>query len=269
LSPDGKSAVTSITDRSGNEDLWIYDTARGIPTRFTFDPRNDRQPAWSPDGNTLYFSSNRKGAYALFRKASNGAGTEELLLGDSINKSPLSVSPDGKLLLYVQQGEKTLSDLWVLRLTQQGGKPEPRVFLQTPFNEPGGQFSPDGQWVAYASYESGQYQVYAAPFPGPGGKRQISSGGGNFPHWKRDGKAIFYVTLDGQLMVAEVAARPTSNSATLEVGRVQKLFDGIIITRGLNYDVSADGQKFLVVDDGVATARPLTLLQNWPASLRK
>ena len=254
-------------DRSGDPDLWIYDAARGIPTRFTFDPKDDREPVWSPDGSTLYFSSNRKGAFDLFRKASNGAGTEELLLADSANKTPTSVSPDGKLLLYGRSGEKTLNDLWVLPLTpaQGGGKPEPRVFLQTPFAEQRGQFSPDGQWVVYQSNESGPNQVYAAPFPGPGGKRQISSGGGVNPRWRRDGKEIFYVTPDGQLMAAEVAER----NGTLEVGRVQKLFDGIVTTRGIAYDVSADGQKFLVVDDGVAAARPLTLLQNWTASLRK
>ena len=211
----------------------------------------------------MYFTVSTTGG--LFRKASNGAGTEELLFGDSSSKTPTSVSPDGKLLLY----STTLggSDLWVLPLSEaQGGvKVKPRVFLNSPFTEQRGQFSPDGQWVAYGSNESGQNQVYAAPFPGPGGKRQISSGGGGWPRWRRDGKEIFYVTPDGQLMAAEVAAR----NGTLEVGRVQKLFDGIVAGRGITYDVSADGQKFLVVDDGAAAARPLTLVQNWTAALRK
>jgi dipeptidyl aminopeptidase/acylaminoacyl peptidase len=170
LSPDGKRVAADISDRSGNEDIWIYDTARGIPTRFTFDPKRDREPVWSPDGNTLYFSSDRKGVLDLFRKASNGTGNEELLLGDSATKVPGSVSPDGKLMLYRRDGEKTLADLWVLPLTQPqgGGKPEPRIFLQTHFNELRPQFSPEGQWVVYQSQESGQYQVYAAPFTGTG-----------------------------------------------------------------------------------------------------
>jgi len=168
-------------------------------------------------------------------------------------------------LLYTRVGEKTRQDLWVLPLAA-GAKPEPRVFLQTPFNEARGQFSPDGKWVAYQSNESGQTQVYAAPFPGPGGKRQISSAGGGFPRWRRDGKEIFYITLGGQLMAAEVAAR----NGTLEVGQVQKLFDGVRTGAGITYDVSADGQKFLVVDEGVSSAvRPLTLVQNWTAALRK
>jgi hypothetical protein len=119
--------------------------------------------------------------------------------------------------------------------------------------------------VAYESNESGQREVYAAPFPGPGGTRQISSGGGVKPRWRKDGKEIFYHTEEGQLMAAEVIAR----NGTLEVGKVQKLFDGIGNVRGYLYDVSADGQRFLVADEGAATARPLTLLQNWTAMLRK
>ncbi|MEO8097575.1 MAG: protein kinase [Acidobacteriota bacterium] len=272
LSPDGKRLAANMIDRSGNDDLWIFDVARGIPTRFTFDPKNDLEPHWSPDGNTLYFGSDRKGRFDLFRKASNGTGTEELLLEDSVSKYVSSVSPDGKLLLFRRNGEKTGSDLLILLLTPtQGGAPgeprkvEPKVFLQTPFNELRAQFSPDGQLVAYQSNESGVTQVYAAPFPGPGGKRQISADGGGLPRWRRDGKEIFYVTQDGQLMAAEVAVR----NGTLEVGKVQKLFDGIIMSRGITYDVAADGQKFLVVDDGVSASRPLTLLQNWTAALRK
>ena len=126
--------------------------------------------------------------------------------------------------------------------------------------------TPDGRWVSYQSDESGQFQIYAAPFPGPGGKRQISAGGGDFPRWRRDGKEIFYVTPDGQLMAAEVAEQ----NGTLEVGRVQRLFDGIVTRFGLTYDAAPDGQKFLVVvDEAVQSARPLTLLQNWTATLRK
>ncbi len=260
LSPDQKSAAVSFAG-----DLWIYDTARGLPTRFTFDPKIDREPVWSPDGKTLYFSSDRKGAFNLYRKASNGTGTEELLLEDSQVKTPSSISPDGKFLLYHRSGEKTLTDMWSLPLQNPGAKMEPQAFLQTPFVEGAGRFSPDGQWVAYQSNESGQNQVYAAPFPGPGGKRQISPAGGNRPRWRKDGKEIFYVSPDGQLMAAEVTAR----NGTLEVGQVQKLFDGIITSRGTVYDVSADGQKFLVVDDGATATRPLTLVQNWTALLKK
>jgi Tol biopolymer transport system component len=247
------------------EDIWVYDTARGIRTRFTFNPGMALSPVWSPDGDTIYYSS----GLSLFRKASNGASSEELLMSDSAEASlfPTSLSPDGKALLYFKIGERTNDDLWVLPVApaQPGGKPEPRVFLQTPFNEIGGHFSPDGNWVAYYSDESGVFEVYAAPYPGPGGKRQISSGGGRYPRWRRDGKELFYVTPAGDLMAAEVAAR----NGTLEIGRVQKLFEGIIQSEG-TYAVSADGQKFVVVEyTGATNPHPLTLVENWPAALRK
>ena len=267
LSPDGERLVADYSDRSGNDDLWIYDIARGVPTRFTFDPAQDRTPIWSPDGGVIYFRSNRRGVNDLFRKASNGAGAEELLLGDSAGKTPISVSPDGTLLLYFSEEEKTESEIRVLPLTsaQPGKKREPRVFLRAPLVLSGSRFSPDGQWIAYVSAESGQAEVYATPFPVPGGEKQISSGGGTMPRWRRDGKELFYVTIDGQLMATEIAAR----NGTLEVGRVQKLFDGIVTSRGVTYDVSADGQKVLVVDDSDVSARPLTLVQNWTALLKK
>jgi Tol biopolymer transport system component len=205
----------------------------------------------------------------LFRKDSNGASAEELLLGDSAFKDPNSVSPDGKLLLFDRSEGNNVHDLWVLPLTQaqSGRKPEPRVFLRTPFDKLRGQFSPDGHWVAYESNESGQAEVYAVPFPGPGGKRQISFRGGRFPRWRRDGKELFYVTPDRELIAAEL----TAGNGTLEVGRVQKLFKGIVITNtdGGSYEVSADGQKFLVVEDSVTSSSALTLVQNWPAALKK
>jgi eukaryotic-like serine/threonine-protein kinase len=270
LSPDGKRLAVSMVDNAStaNSNIWIYDTARGIPTRFTFGSTVDRFPVWSPDGNTIYFGSSRRGPVDLFRKASNGAAAEELALADPENKWPNSVSPDGQLLLYHSSSKKNRDDLWVLPLApaRSGGKPEPRVFVQTPFDEGFGQFSPDGRWVAYDSTESGEREVYAAPFPGPGGKRQISSGGGGFPAWRRDGKELFYMIRDGRLMAAEVS----ETNGTLEIGRVQKLFDGLGVTNGgSSYAVTADGQKFIVVENAAATTRPLTLVENWTAALRK
>ncbi|MEO5924074.1 MAG: protein kinase [Bryobacteraceae bacterium] len=263
LAPDGKSAVIQY-----NGDLWIYDTSRGTSTRFTFDPAGDREPVWSPDSSTVYFQSNRTGKYEMYRKPADGSGTEERLALDATfqNALPSSLSPDGKtLLLYGSTSGKSLNDILVLPLASPaGGKPEPKGFLQSLFNESRGTFSPDGNWVAYQSDESGQFQIYVTPYPGPGGKRQISLAGGISPRWRRDGKELFYVTQDGQLMAAPISAR----NGTLEVGSVQKLFDGVPTSRGILYDVTADGQKFLVADDGVNT-QPLTLLQNWTAALRK
>ena len=269
LSPDGKAAAVQIATGLGVNDLWIYDLARGLPTRFTFNPAVPKSaPVWPPDGTAIYFSSSPKGVPDLYRKATNGAGAEEVVLADAVPKIANSVSPDGKHLLYTRVDPATRNDLWVLTLGG-GAKPEQRPILQTLFEESSAHFSPDGHWVVYQADESGQPQVYAAPFPGPGGKRQISANGGTKAQWRKDGREIFYVAPGGELMAAEVAAR----NGTLEVGKVQQLFDvsgGGDVTQGNPYDVSSDGQKFLVLDRGAASAkRPLTLLQNWTAALRK
>ncbi len=262
FSLDRRSLSAAVRDQTGNLDLWIYDVARGLRTRFTFDPAGDANHVWSPDGGTIFFSSSRKSVQDLFRKASNFAGSDEPFYASPIAKFVKSVSPDGKLLLFV-----SASDLWVLPVsaTQPGGALQPRPFSQSPFLEDNGQFSPDGTWVAYSSNESGRMEIYAVPFPGPGGKRQISTGGGEDPRWRRDGKEIFYVA-GGQLTAADAAVR----GGTLEIGRIQTLFGGIITSRSYLYDVSADGQKFIVVQEGDQSgSQPLTLVQNWTAGLKK
>src|SRR5262249_16274320 len=152
---------------------------------------------------------------------------EETLLSDSVDKIGSSVSPNGMSLLYNTNGFSRAPTLFVLPLADLKGsaKPEPHAFLQTAFFEAAVRFSPDGQWVVYSWRESGRVQVYTASFPGSGGKSQISAGGGLRPRWRKDGKEIFYATADGQLMAAEIIAR----NGRLEVGKVQKLFDGIVM----------------------------------------
>jgi len=262
LSPDGRKLAARIADARSNLDIWIYDTARGIPTRFTFDPAQERDPVWSPDGNMLYFSSDRGGHFDIFRKPVNAGSAEELLFSDGVLKRPETVSPDGKLLLFNRVDPKTGSDLWVLPLTPAGVKTQPYVFLASPFNERLAQFSPDGHWVAYQSDKSGQYEVYVTAFPGPGGERQITSGGAFLPRWRRDGKELFFSGSNRAAMAAQIAI----GNGTLEIGTVRKLFDGVV-ARG-NYDVTGDGQRFVGIEGSEAASTPLTLLENWPATLR-
>jgi Tol biopolymer transport system component len=265
FSPDGKTvAATRLINTT--TDIWFYDVARATPSRFTFDPKDDRSAVWSPDGKTVYFSSNRKGTFEIYRKPADGSGTEEFLLSGDGTTYPSSVSPDGKLLLITKSGEKTGQDLWVLPVDP-AGKSEPRLFLQTPFHEFDGQFSPDGHWVLYQSDESGRSEIYVASFPGPGGKRQISNAGGYAARWRKDGKEIFYVG-DNQLLAAEVAVR----GGTLDVGPAHKLFDGVNRSGlyGQIFGVTPDGQKFLMIERvGANEGRALTLVQNWTAVLRK
>jgi Tol biopolymer transport system component len=208
ISPDGKSAA--VTENvGGNQDIWIYDLERRLPRRFTFDPAAELDALWSPDGRTVVFNSNRKGRFDLYRKSADGTGAEELLYADDMTKNPSSWSPDGRFLLYSANSPNTLYDIWMLPMTQQLGAPaKPHPWLQTQFAEQQAVFSPDGKWVAYQSDESRRhFEVYVAPFPGPGGKRQVSTAGGSAPRWPTAGKEIFYVGADNTLMVAPVSAK--------------------------------------------------------------
>jgi serine/threonine protein kinase/Tol biopolymer transport system component len=272
LSPDGKSvamtvgiaatsAVTSAT--TSDFDIWILEVTRGLRTRFTFTEGMDRNPIWSPDGRSLVFASSRSGHIGLYKKAVDGAvGSEELLYADERPKQPHGWSPDGKHLLFSVTDPKTKSDLLILPMT---GERKPFAFAQTQFTEAQGVFSSDGRWIAYVSDESGSADVYAAPFPGLGGKRLISTkqagvGQGGVPVWRRDGKEIFYIAPDRSLMAVELTVKGT----TLEAGLPRLLFGPIIGVSGRNYAVSADGKRFLtLMRPGRRTDAPITLVQNW------
>ena len=271
LASDGKRAAVSLSDRARRtRDIWLVDLARGLRTRFTFDPAYERSSVWSPDGNRVVFNSNRKGSMDLYQKASSGSGAEEELLIDSRDKSPTDWSPDGRFILFEVSATGATADLWVLPLF---GDRKPFPFLQTPFDEVSGRFSADGRWIVYASDESGRSEVYVAPFPGqgetPGSKWQISTTGGAQPRWRNDGKEIFYLAPDKRLMAVAV----NGQGSAFERGAVRSLFDTrapLTINPRSAYDVSPDGQRFLVntlVDEDAAA--PITLVVNWPALLKK
>jgi eukaryotic-like serine/threonine-protein kinase len=264
LSPDGKRiAVWRVVN--GNADVWLIDAARGVPTRFTFDAATDSYPVWSSDGNRVVFASTRKGPFNLYLKLSSGAGADELLLESDQGKVPTDWSVDGRFLLFRSNDPQTGFDLWVLPLS---GDKKPIPFLKTPFVERDGQFSPDGKWIAYQSNESGRFEIYVQPFPGPGGKFQISATGGAQPRWDKNGREVFYVSLDGRMMAAPVKLSPDGQS--LETGTPAALFPVRIAGGPLpgsfkqQYAVSSDGQRFLVnlaADEGVSS--PITLILNW------
>ncbi len=269
LSSDRRNAAASLVDPgSRNRDIWIFDVTRGLKTRFTFDPADERQAAWSPNGRSLVFNSNRTGHFDLFQKQANGVGNEELVLADSIDKYPTGWSPDGKFLLYNTFSDpNTKDDIWVLPIgPERSGEPrKPFPFAHTACNEDNGQFSPDGRWIAYESDESQRKEIYVAPFPGPGGKRQISIGGGIEPRWRKDGKEIYYISLDLKLMAAAV----NTKADVLDVGVVSTLFAGPWSAGGgYHYDVSADGQHFLVRAEQNQAVQPLTVVQHWTAGLK-
>jgi Tol biopolymer transport system component len=266
ISPDGKRVALDITDsKTGNTDIWIYESSRGIATRFTFDPAEDTTPIWSPDGSRIVWGSNRKGSgQDLYQKDSSGAGSEEALFQSGSGKVPTDWASDGRFILHRATDPNTRG-LWVLPLT---GDRKPIPFVKTTSDT--GQFSSDRRWVAYSSNESGKWEVFVVPFSGPGGPWQVSTAGGSEPRWRRDGKELFYLAPDGKLMVVEV--KPAS---AFEAGEAKPLFqtrrrEHVSSTDLFSYDVSADGHRFLVnTDVGEVSSSPLTVVLNWAAELRK
>ena len=264
LSPDGKRVAVYRTV-NGNMDVWLIDAARGVPTRLTFDGAVDSQPIWSPDKNRIVFTSNRNGIYNLYWKPSNGVGADELLLESDQIKVPADWSSDGRFLVFESIDQQTDDDLWVLPVS---GDKKRFPFLKTPFVERQGQFSPDSRWIAYQSNESGRFEIYVQSFPGPRGKFQVSRNGGAQPRWNKNGKEIFFVSLDSKMMAAPVQLSPDARA--LEPGNPAALFPVRIAGGPLpgagkqQYAVSPDGQRFLVnlaMDEGAAS--PITLILNW------
>ncbi len=268
VSPDGRRVAVHRTVQ-GNADIWLLDGTR--TNRFTFDAALDRWPVWSPDGSRIVFDSNRKGPRDLYQKPSSGAGEEELLVESAQIKVANNWSADGRFVFYHSIDPQAGRDLWVLPME---GDRKPWVFLNTGFEERHGQFSPDGRWVAYESNESGRNEIYIRPFSEPAasgavansaaGQWQISTAGGIFPKWRADGKELYYIGPNGEMMAAPIAATVT----TMEPGAPVALFPtrifggGVDSGQGPQYDVARDG-RFLVntvLDDA---SSPITLIQNW------
>jgi Tol biopolymer transport system component len=246
-------------------DIWSYDIARDVKTRLTFGsaatPAN-AWAVWSPDGRWVTYTCFRNAKYGLCRKRSDGSGTDEVLLeGTERPRWPSDWSPDGKSLLYSESREGATS-VSVLPLS---GERKPYIFRQSSFNEHNARFSPDGKWVAYCSDESGEDKVYVVPFPGPGGKWQVSPGGGCIPIWRRDGKELFYLSSDNKVMAAEVK----TTGSSFEAGAVHALFEAHSSYTFERYDVTADGQRFIIVEDKGEANTAITLFVNWDAELNK
>jgi dipeptidyl aminopeptidase/acylaminoacyl peptidase len=269
LSPDGQRlAMWRTVD--GNGDIYLIEATRGAPSRFTVHQALEGWPVWSPDGSQLLFASNRKGAFDVYRKSLGGAGTEEPVLESSLNKYPMDWSRDGRFVVYAQVDEKTGYDLWALPLF---GDRTPFPVLTTTFDERYPQFSPDGRWVAYQSNESGQDDIYVQPFPGPGEKSRISTDGGTQVRWRRDGRELFYIAPDHQLMAVTVP--PESTGRKFEVGAPRVLFLSRIwnspanISSKQEYVVSPDGQRFLMlVEPQDAVPAPIRVITNWAGARR-
>ncbi len=259
ISPDGRYVAVAISDLGiGTEDIWVYEVARNLRTRFTFDPAVDIAAAWSPDGSRVVYASNRKGRFDIYQKSVTGAGVEELLFQSDVDKFPQHWSRDGRFLAYATFTAGAGGDVWVLPLQ---GDRKPVAFLDSRFDESNPRFSPDGRWIAYDSGETGRSEVYISPFPGPGRKWQVSASGGFAPHWRDDGKEVYFTNMEGKILAVEVGA--SAGGLTLSAPR--ELFESTELE-----DVSRDARRFLLNRiPGAQTSEPLTLVLHWPSHLKK
>jgi serine/threonine protein kinase len=264
LSPDGKKILIGRQDGSA-PDLFMLDISRGSSTRLTFDPQSDASSVLSPDGTQIIYASNRRGPFDFYRKPANGSGSDEMILEGRANQFPDDWSKDGKYLIYeVDNGIETKFDLFILPLT---GDRTPFPYVQTPFIESHAQFSPDGKWVAYASDQSGQAEIYVQTFPAGGGIWQISTSGGDQPHWRSDGKELYFLAPDKNIMSVSV-----NTSGSVEFGKPVPLFQVNVPLTGLSDDRNSylpapDGQKFLVVQlTDTGNSQPWNVVFNWTAA---
>jgi serine/threonine-protein kinase len=261
ISPDGRRVA--VTSSEAGDNIWLYDLARETLTRLTFEGRTDANPIWTPDGRRIAFASSRTAGRNVFWQPADGSGGVEQLTEFSDYQHTLgSWSPDG-VLAFEELNPATGRDIWVLRLSDRKAQP----FLHMPFDEAAPAFSPDGRWLAYASDETGRYEIYVQPYPGPGGKSQISTEGGTEPVWAHDGE-IFY-RQENKIMAVGTKTQPTFSA-----GNPKVLFEGRYVRTQQtqpNYDVSRDGQRFLMVKASEQTeaATQINVVLNWFEELKR
>ena len=263
LSPDQKRVALVCTDRKTTAtDICMLDVATRTISRFTFDRSPNAGPVWTPDGTHVMFGALHDGRWGFYRKAASGAGGEDLVFqpdGDQTYIGGTTGRSSEHLTIVETSTPKRNRDLWLVPLS---GNASAVPFLQTKFDETHADLSPDGHWIAYASDESGTMEVYVRPFPGGPGKWQLSQGGGDVPHWRRDGRELFYVTA-GKRFVAV----PIEMKGEFQPGAPSTLFD--VPKSNDDYAVAADGQRFLItvtVDDALQSST--TVVLNWAAGLR-
>jgi eukaryotic-like serine/threonine-protein kinase len=263
LSPDGGRIALATTDQDAQ--VWVYDLSRQTLTRFTFEGSFNANPVWTPDGKRIAFLSNREGSQNIFWQLADGSGGLERLTTSDYLHAPASWSPDGQLLAFFEVNLTTQRDIWVLRMSDRKMQP----FLRTPFDEAVPRFSPDGRWLAYISNESGRYEIYVQPYPGPGGKWQISAEGGTEPVWNRNGRELFYRN-GNKMMVVDISTQPG-----FAAGAPRVVFEGRYELAPFpisNYDVSPDGQRFLMlkpVEQEQAAPTQINVVLNWFEELKR
>jgi len=267
LSPDGRTlAMTIQGPGSHNRDIWLRDLEHKVTSRFTFDPADDTGPLFSPDGKTIVFSSTRDGgAPDLYEKPASGGGRAALVLKTGKPIIAQDWSRDGRWIALDLMGATTGFDIWALAASgPDKGKAIPVVV--GPSIEVRPSFSPDGRWLAYESNESGRFEIYVCPFPGPGGKWQVSNGGGTEAIWSRDGREICYLSPSSKLVSVPVTA-----GATFSAGQPMDLFEvhlPPVLLRNRWLANAADTRFLFLEPEGAARSLPMTVVLNWPEALK-
>ncbi|MFQ5670127.1 MAG: TolB family protein [Acidobacteriota bacterium] len=259
LSPGGRMlAASRMNGQTGKGDIWVYDLERGTKSRLSFDEGDDYCPVWTPDGNRVAFSSARQHGHQPYVKPADGSGAAELLFASDGDVFLFGWMPDGRTLVF---GAGMPSGATALRMATDG---EMTSLWNLPGDHGTAELSTDGRWIAYVSDESGRSEVFVGPFPEASAKWQISAGGGVEPRWREDGKEIFYRTQEGILMAAEIS----TTGRRVAVGTVRPLFRTSSESIRGSYDVSPDGQRFIVnapLEEN--RPKPVTLVLNWTAEL--
>ena len=259
LSPDGKSLIAQIQDHvTGGSKLWMYDLERNIRTRFSFETLSDFDPIWSSDGSQVLYAGIEKQVWDLYVKPASGSGRAQLLYASELNKRPTDWSPD-YVAFFSFDPQRQKTGIWLLPMQ---GEKKPIPFMPSNFNMQALRFSPDGKWALYRSDESGANEIYVVPFPGPGGKWQVSQGGAEAANWFKGGREIIYNSESG-LFAVDVAVHGSS----VKIGTPRLLFRDSLAVDG---DATSDGERFLLARQPVRKLEePVTIATNWMALLGK
>jgi Tol biopolymer transport system component len=286
FSPDGKRLAFSIVNGQ-SDDIWVKDLDRDTPSRLSFLPGQNRFPVWTPDGKNIVFQSTNPAAPGMYWIRSDGSGEAQRLTDGKHQEAPNSFSPDGKRLAFYELGNGTSMDIFTAPVEGDPGRGatlsgaagvrlgKAELFVGTPFLEVLPAFSPDGRWLAYQSNESGTFEVYVRPFPGPGGRWQISTGGGLFPVWSRDGRELLFETMDQRVMAVSYTVIHQTGGDSFAAGKPQVWTE--VRLRSLatpsNYDLAPDGKRLAaMLPDDASGDKPhthLTFLLNFFDELRR
>jgi Tol biopolymer transport system component len=267
IAPDGQSMAVEI--EGPNHDLYFYDFGRTVLSKVTTDGMS-HDPVWTPDGRRVAFRSWQYGGMTMWWMPADRSGRPERLDPSGRRQSPVSFSPDGRFLAFDQKDPQTRDDVWVLPVT---GTAQARPVATSRFGEGSAKFSPDGRWIAYSSNESGREEVYVQPFPGVGPKIQVSNAGGIDPVWRRLGGELYYRE-ENKMMAVSVTMAPDFRASA-----PRQLWEGTYSSgtgsscgmpgvSSASYDVTPDGQRFLMVREEAIYSTRIVVVVNWIEELK-